>query len=73
MSLLQSGDVILTHNGETVSLSQSGDVILTYNGESVSLRPGASLTEALADNTDPIVRFGVRRCVPVTLSCPQNN
>ena len=41
---------------------QAGDVICSYNGEPVAGRAGTFLTEALAGNSDAIVRFGVRRC-----------
>ena len=38
-----------------------GDIICTYSGENLALKPGAYLNEMLAHNTDPIVRFGMRR------------
>ena len=38
-----------------------GDLVCTYNGETVTNKPGTYLTDALANNNDTIVRFGVRR------------
>jgi hypothetical protein len=39
----------------------SDDLICLYNGENVTVRPGSYLNEMLSNDTDPIVRFGVRR------------
>lgn len=41
---------------------RSGDLIVSYNGEAVvGAAGGRGLTESLADNAEPIVRFGIRR------------
>ena len=41
----------------------SDDVICVcmHNGENLALKAGACLNEMLANNTDPIIRFGIRR------------
>ena len=46
---------------------RSEDVICLYNGENLTQASHASLSESLANNTDPIVRFGVRRGSAPTL------
>ena len=40
---------------------QSDDLICMYNGENLALKHTTYLNEMLSSNSDPIVRFGVRR------------
>jgi hypothetical protein len=40
---------------------RSDDVICLYNGENLTVNSNVNLNVALANNTEPIVRFGVRR------------